>query len=258
MSKHHSHGNREETPETRGAAENRSASPAAETVPGGVKAVFGGENSAGTPAENPAGSSPEPAPEQGVKESPAEDKNEGQTKDEGAGNSEKRIAELEARLAEAEDQFLRKAADFENFRKRMNREKQDAIDFANQSLLLDLIPIIDDFERALKSSETSKDFGSLYEGIGMVKKRLSSQMESKWGLKQFDSEGEPFDPNRHEALMMEKSAEITEPKVVEDLLKGYTLKDRVVRSAKVKVLMPENPGREETAEKAGGEKGPEG
>ncbi|GHV61812.1 protein GrpE [Spirochaetia bacterium] len=165
----------------------------------------------------------------------------------------KKIADLEAQLADSKDQFLRKAADFENFRKRMNQEKQNAIDFANQSLLLDLIPIIDDFDRAIQSAKTaidagnsagtppSNEFNALYEGIGMISKRLSSQLDSKWGLKSFDSAGEPFDPNRHEALMMEKSAEIIEPVVQQEFLKGYTLKDRIVRSAKVKVLMPETP-----------------
>ncbi|GHV54403.1 protein GrpE [Spirochaetia bacterium] len=162
-----------------------------------------------------------------------------------------KVASLEAQLADAKDQFLRKAADFENFRKRMNQEKQNAIDFANQSLLLDLIPIIDDFDRAIQAAKSAFDlentagdtpsnaFSSLYEGIGMISKRLSSQLDSKWGLKSFDSAGKPFDPNRHEALMMEKSAEITEPVVQEEFLKGYMLKDRIVRSAKVKVLMPE-------------------
>ncbi|MDR2069085.1 MAG: nucleotide exchange factor GrpE [Spirochaetaceae bacterium] len=156
-----------------------------------------------------------------------------------------RIQALEIKLAEANDQYLRKAADFENFRKRMNREKQEAIDFANQALLLDLIPIIDDFERAVKSSGAagsgSPEFQSLYEGINMIEKRLVSQLENKWGLKRFDSAGEAFDPTRHEAIMMEKSAEVSEPMVAEDFIKGYMLKDRVVRSAKVKVLMPEEP-----------------
>ncbi|MDR1326607.1 MAG: nucleotide exchange factor GrpE [Treponema sp.] len=155
---------------------------------------------------------------------------------------EERLADLEAQLAQANDQFLRKAAEFENFRKRMNREKQDAIDFANQALLLDIIEIIDDFDRAIKSAETSKDFESFYKGIGMIEKRLSSQLENKWGLRRFDSAGELFDPNRHEAIMMEKSAGIGEPVVQEDFVKGYTLKDRVIRSAKVKVLMPEGTG----------------
>jgi molecular chaperone GrpE len=158
---------------------------------------------------------------------------------------EEKIAALEAQLGEAKDQYLRKAADFENFRKRMNREKQEAIDYANQSLLLDLIQTIDDFERAIKAAETmaqsSPEFTGIYEGVSMIEKRLSSQLENKWGLKRFDSEGEPFDPNRHEAMMMEKSPETSEPIVKEEYYKGYTLKERVVRSAKVKVLMPEPP-----------------
>jgi molecular chaperone GrpE len=166
--------------------------------------------------------------------------------------AEERIAELEAKLAEANDQYLRKAADFENYRKRMNQEKQSAIDFANQNLLLDLIAVIDDFERAIKSAETQREaaggdgeqiaagYNSLYEGISMIEKNLVSQLENKWGLKRFDSAGESFDPNRHEAIMMEKSAEIEEPVVAEDFIKGYILKDRVIRPAKVKVVMPEN------------------
>jgi molecular chaperone GrpE len=161
--------------------------------------------------------------------------------------SDEKIALLEAQAADLKDQYLRKAADFENFRKRMNREKQESVDFANQSLILDLIPIIDDLERAIKAAETaaaagaaeSKDFNSLYEGITMTEKRLVSQLENRWGLKRYDSAGEPFDPNRHEAIMMEKSAEAEEPRVQEEFLKGYTLKDRVIRAAKVKVLMPD-------------------
>ncbi|MDR0731939.1 MAG: nucleotide exchange factor GrpE [Treponema sp.] len=152
---------------------------------------------------------------------------------------EDHIAGLEAQLAEAKNQFLRKAADFENFRKRMNREKQDAIDFANQSLLSDIIPVLDDFDRAIQSAASSRDFDALYEGLGMIAKRLSSTLESKWGLKSYVAAGAPFDPNFHEALMMEKSSAVTEQTVQMDLLKGYTLKDRVIRSAKVKVLIPD-------------------
>ena len=151
------------------------------------------------------------------------------------------ITELAVKFAEANDNYLRKAADFENFRKRMNREKQEAIEYANQSLLLDLIEIVDDFERALKSAETlaTGEFKAFYEGITMIEKRFTTLLENKWGLKRFNSQGEPFDPNLHEAILMEKSAEITEPLVQEEYNKGYTLKERVVRHAKVKVLMPE-------------------
>jgi molecular chaperone GrpE len=165
---------------------------------------------------------------------------------------EQKSAELEGKLADLNDQYLRKAADFENYRKRMNREKQEVVDFANQSLLMDLLPVIDDFERAIKSAETSRDFNSLYEGVSMIARRLASEMENKWGLKSFDSEGEPFDPNRHEALQTEKAAGISEAVVKEDYVKGYFLKNRVIRFAKVKVLMPE-----ETVTPQGGETGNE-
>lgn len=151
---------------------------------------------------------------------------------------EAKITTLEAELSELKDQYLRKAAEFENFRKRLQREKQDSIEFANQSLLLDIIPIIDDFERAIKSSEAARDYDALHEGISMIEKRLVSQLETKWGLVRFESVGEPFDPNKHEAIMMEQSETVQEPIVGEDLLKGYKLKDRIVRTAKVKVLMP--------------------
>ncbi|MHB9296571.1 molecular chaperone GrpE [Pillotina sp. SPG140] len=153
---------------------------------------------------------------------------------------QKRITELEAKVAELTDQYLRKAADFENFRKRINREKQEISDFANQNLLLDLIEIIDDFERALKAAETSPDFAQFYEGVALIERRFSSVLENKWGLKRFDSVGILFDPNRHEAIMSEQSEEVYEPTVAEDFQKGYTLKDRVIRNAKVKVLMPKN------------------
>jgi len=156
------------------------------------------------------------------------------------------IADLQTKLVENHDQLLRKAAEFENFRKRMNQEKTNAIEFANQSLLLDIIPIIDDFERAILAGEASPlcgsntDYTTFLEGVKMIEKRLTGQLETKWGLKRFNSVGEPFDPNRHEALMMEKSPDITEAVVKEDLFKGYMLKERVIRAAKVKVLMPED------------------
>lgn len=150
-----------------------------------------------------------------------------------------KIDELENKYAQEHDKLLRQAAEFDNVRKRLNREKQEAIDYANRNVFLDIIQIIDDFERAIKAAETSPDFSSLYDGIILIEKRFSSMLENKWALKRFDSKGQAFDPNLHEALMMEKSSEITEPVVAEDLQKGYILKDKVIRPARVKVLMPE-------------------
>ncbi|MCL2191839.1 MAG: nucleotide exchange factor GrpE, partial [Treponema sp.] len=154
-----------------------------------------------------------------------------------------KLAEAEAQLAETREQLLRKAADFDNFRKRMNHEKQKAIEFANESLLLDIIPIIDDFERAIQSAEMSPELAEvpagkgMLDGITMIEKRLTGQLEAKWGLRRFSSVGEPFDPNFHEAMLMEKSPDVEEPTVMEDFARGYTLKDRVIRAAKVKVFM---------------------
>jgi molecular chaperone GrpE len=164
---------------------------------------------------------------------------EGQV-DEASGSWKEKYLKLESKCAELSDQFLRKAADFENFRKRMQREKLEISDYANQNLLLDLIPIIDDFERAIKSAEISKDFAGFYEGIRMIENALLTQLENKWGLKRFDSEGEPFDPNRHEALQVEKTSAVSEATVKEEYSKGYALKERVIRYAKVTVLMPQD------------------
>ena len=159
---------------------------------------------------------------------------------------EAKVADLSAQLEEMRDQLLRKTADFDNYRKRMNQEKQKAIDFANESLLLDIISVMDDFERAIQSAETSEELKNLpagkvmLDGITMIEKQLVSKLENKWGLKRYNSAGEAFDPNLHEAMLMDKSSDIHEPVVQEDLIKGYMLKDRVIRAAKVKVLMPED------------------
>jgi len=164
---------------------------------------------------------------------------------------EAKTAELSAQLDEVRDQLLRKTADFDNYRKRMNQEKQKAIDFANESLLLDIIPVMDDFERAIQSAEKSEELKELpagkamLDGITMIEKQLVSKFENKWGLKRYNSAGEAFDPNLHEAMLMEKSPDIQEPVVQEDFIKGYKLKDRVIRTAKVKVLMPEEEGSRE-------------
>jgi molecular chaperone GrpE len=157
-----------------------------------------------------------------------------------------KAADLSTQLDDMRDQLLRKTADFDNYRKRMNQEKQKAIDFANESLLLDIISVMDDFERAIQSAETSEELKNLpagkamLDGITMIEKQLVSKLENKWGLKRYNSAGEAFDPNLHEAMLMDKSPDIEEPVVQEDFIKGYMLKDRVIRAAKVKVLMPEN------------------
>jgi molecular chaperone GrpE len=153
-----------------------------------------------------------------------------------------RISELEEENSELKDQYLRKQADFENFRKRMFRDKEDAIKYANTNLLTDIITIIDDFERAIKAGSEAQDVESFRTGIELIEKQFVGLLERKYGLKRFDSEGEEFDPERHEAINMEQSDEHDKAVVLEDYQKGYLLHDRVIRHSKVKVAMPSEGG----------------
>ena len=163
--------------------------------------------------------------------------NEVQVTDE-VGLLRRRVEELEAENSDLKDQYLRKTADFENYRKRMLREKEEFGQYANRQLLLDIVPIIDDFERAIKSADESKDFDAFHDGVALIEKQFTSMLERKWGLQRFDSVGEEFDPQKHEALTTEELPESDTPTVVEDYQKGYMLHDKVLRSAKVKVALP--------------------
>ena len=148
------------------------------------------------------------------------------------------IQKLEAEKAEMKDQFLRKAADFDNFRKRLIRDKEDAVAFANTSLLTDLIDVLDDFERAEEAAKKSQDFDALANGVDLIEKQLASLLEKKWGLQKYVPLNEAFDPEKHEALMMTESPDVEEATVAEVFQKGYILHGRVIRHAKVKVSMP--------------------
>jgi molecular chaperone GrpE len=149
-----------------------------------------------------------------------------------------RIEALQAEKGELANELLRKQADFENFRKRMQRERQEAIKFANANLLQDIITIIDDFERAIRSSEESRDFDSFHSGIKMIERQFVGMLERKYGLKRMETVGKEFDPQQHEAIGMEESPEVDTQMVLEDYQKGYILNDRVLRHAKVKVAVP--------------------
>ena len=158
-----------------------------------------------------------------------------------AGTPEQLTAEneqLKAQVADLQGDLLRKQADFENFRKRVNRDKEEAIKFANSSLLLDLTAVIDDFDRAIAAGTQAQDFTTLHSGIELIEKQFLHTLERKWGLVRFASAAEPFDPERHEALATERSSEHTRATVLEDYQKGYTLHGRVVRAARVRVAIP--------------------
>lgn len=140
-----------------------------------------------------------------------------------------------AEAAEAHDKLLRLAAEFENQKKRLQRDKETALKYAEENLIRELLPSLDNLERALSQDRTGEDFGDkLLEGVEMTRRGLLSTLE-KFGLRPLESLGEPFDPNFHEALAMEASSEMPEQKVLKEYEKGYFLKDRLLRAAKVVV-----------------------
>jgi len=141
-------------------------------------------------------------------------------------------------LADVKDDFLRKAADLENSRKRLARDKEESIKNANKGLLTDLVGVIDDLERAIKSAETSKEYATLHDGVLMIEKQFVGMLERKYGLTRFESAGTPFDPERHEAVAAEDRDDHHESIVLEDYQKGYILNEKVLRTAKVKVSNP--------------------
>ena len=149
-----------------------------------------------------------------------------------------RVEELAAQNAALQDEVLRKAAEFENFRKRMFRDKEEAIRYANAALLSDVLPIIDDFERAIQTAAGAEAFAAFHEGVSLIEKQLVSILERNWGLKRFSAEGEIFDPQQHEAIAAEETDRHEDPIVLEEYQRGYLLHDRVLRPAKVKVAKP--------------------
>lgn len=146
-------------------------------------------------------------------------------------------AALEAEVAELKDQLLRRQADFENFRKRQHLKRDEEILNARKAILLDVADVIDDLERALQTGPDA-DAATLRDGVSSIEKKLTGVLERKWGFRRFSSKGEPFDPERHQAIATEDSGAHEAATVVEDYQSGYLLHDRVVRTAQVKVAQP--------------------
>jgi molecular chaperone GrpE len=142
----------------------------------------------------------------------------------------KELQETKDELAEQKDKFVRLQAETDNFRKRLSREKDEFSQYANERLFKALIPIFDNFERALE--DTSNDTKSLKEGLDMILKQFSSFLE-KERVEPIKAIGEKFDPAIHEALTSEESEEHAENIIISQFVKGYTINNRVLRPAQV-------------------------
>jgi len=165
----------------------------------------------------------------------------------GAGDSNPLEAEiaslrqqLEAKDLEAKNNYerlLRQAAEVENFKKRSTREREDAIRFANESLVKDLLPVVDNLERAIAHASGGGNGKPLVEGVEMVLRGLLDVL-AKHGVSLISAQGQPFDPTKHEAMSQVESDEHESNSVVEELHKGYMLRDRLLRAALVSVAKP--------------------
>lgn len=147
---------------------------------------------------------------------------------------QQRISELEAKLEEASQKNLRLQADYDNFRRRTREEQAASLKYKSQSLLEQLLPALDNFERALKTEATNDQAKTLIQGMEMVYRQLSDALKQE-GLTEIPSVGQTFDPNLHQAVMQVEDSEFESNTVIEELQKGYMLKDRVIRPAMVKV-----------------------
>jgi len=168
---------------------------------------------------------------------------------EAANVNSQQFEELKERAAKAEehwDRLLRTTADFENFKKRAGREKQEAIKYANESLLQKLVPVLDNFDMALSAAQVgqSEAAQSLQTGINMIYQQLRNTLLEA-GLEEIDAEGKIFDPNLHEAVSQRETAEVPEGQVVQQMRKGYKLRDRLLRPASVVVSKKPDPSTQE-------------
>ena len=195
------------------------------------------EQTAETKAEGSPKDSASSENESSESKADSESKGEAKSEEKKEKSPEERIAELEKENADLKDQLLRRAADFDNYRKRMLQEKQDAFDYGNANLLKDLLDSLDNFDRTLDAAKDAKDAKSIADGIRMINKSLVSMLENKYNLVAFGKEGDDFDPDLHEAIGMQQG-DVKKEQLAAVYLKGYKLKEKVIRHAKVMVVKP--------------------
>jgi molecular chaperone GrpE len=144
----------------------------------------------------------------------------------------KELEEARGVVAGCKDQLLRKAAEFENYRRRTDADFASIIKNANENLILNLVPVLDDFERSLKAGKDSADYDGLYKGVALIHGKFSKILESQ-GLTPFSAVGTPFDVDLHDALLQIPRNDLSPQTVIEEVERGYMLNNKVLRHAKV-------------------------
>ena len=176
--------------------------------------------------------------EKRLAEKAAQESDEGTDEDAGP----ETLTEAQEAIAELNERIVRLTADFDNFRKRAQREKDEARQFANQGLLEKLLPVLDNFEMALTAVKDADP--SVRDGVQMILDQLLGVLKES-GVEPVDAMGQSFDPNLHEALSQEETTEVEEGTVVQQVQRGYKLNDRLVRPARV--VVAKAPGAAEEA-----------
>ena len=162
---------------------------------------------------------------------------ERQGKEKEIGELKKKLEEKEKEIKEHHDRLLRLAADFENYKKRAARDKEDWTKFANEDVIRTILPFIDNLERAVNHAQKVADTGVLIEGARLTIQQILQTL-NKFGLSSFQSVGKPFDPTVHEAMLVVETDKHEPNQVVEEFQKGYLLNDRLLRPATVSVSKP--------------------
>jgi molecular chaperone GrpE len=154
----------------------------------------------------------------------------------GRGASSEEVERLQAELEAVKDRYLRLQADFENFRRRTLKEREESARYGHENLVKDLLATVDNLDRAIDHARQSGggDFESMLQGVELVQRELMGVL-AKHGVEPIEAEGQPFDPNLHEAMAQEESDEVPPGTVVRVLQKGYALRDRLLRPTRVMV-----------------------
>jgi len=150
------------------------------------------------------------------------------------GDTDARIQDLERQLAEQKDRMLRAMAEADNVRRRTQRDAEDRVRYANESLVRELLPILDNFERAVTSARAAAGADSVVAGVELIQRELLRVLE-RAGVGRYSAIGQPFDPTRHEAIARVVSVDAAPDTVVSETAPGYTLHGRVLRPAMVAV-----------------------
>lgn len=160
-------------------------------------------------------------------------------------STEEKINQLETEVLEFKDKLLRKAAEFENYKRRTENDQMNLLTYAAESFIKKLLPVVDDFERSLQHIEDAQDIDAIKQGIKLIYDKLMKVFQEQ-GVIKIDSVGKHFDVDYHEALMQRADDSVESHTVLDELEKGYTYNDKVIRHAKVIVSEEKSSTAEET------------